>query len=388
MTILSIVMILLVMGAGLYAADRVPGARNWVLGGLAGILGLAGLFVAARSSGPVGYYGGLILCAIGVLLVFHRMKLAFDGTETREPADALDRSSINAGNIVALALLLVGAGTVAFHFLSPWWWTPIASNWGYVDHTIIITFWITGVVFVAIIFFMAYCVYRYRHQEGRRAAYEPENKKLEWWLTGLTTVGVAGMLTPGLFVWDQFVTVPKDAAEFEVLAQQWQFSYRFPGKDGVLGTSDARNINAENPFGLNPGDPHGQDDVLVEGGDLHLPLDKPVKVLLRSIDVLHDFYVPEFRAKMDMVPGTVTYFWVTPTRTGTFDVLCFELCGVGHYAMRSSVVVEEAAAHQEWLDGQPTFASLPAGTGSGSGTEIIPASSVTEVDSTQRDMEP
>jgi cytochrome c oxidase subunit 2 len=196
------------------------------------------------------------------------------------------------------------------------------------------------------------------------------------------------MLTPGLFVWDQFVTVPKDAAEFEVLAQQWQFSYRFPGKDGVLGTSDARNINAENPFGLNPGDPHGQDDVLVEGGDLHLPLDKPVKVLLRSIDVLHDFYVPEFRAKMDMVPGTVTYFWVTPTRTGTFDVLCFELCGVGHYAMRSSVVVEEAAAHQEWLDGQPTFASLPAGTGSGSGTEIIPASSVTEVDSTQRDMEP
>jgi cytochrome c oxidase subunit 2 len=388
MTILSIVMILLVMGAGLYAADRVPGARNWVLGGLAGILGLVGLFVAARSSGPVGYYGGLILCAIGVLLVFHRMKLAFDGAEAREQADALERSSISAGNIVALALLLVGAGTVAFHFLSPWWWTPIASNWGYVDHTIIITFWITGIVFVAIILFMAYCVYRYRHQEGRRAAYEPENKKLEWWLTGLTTVGVAGMLTPGLFVWDQFVTVPKDAAEFEVLAQQWQFSYRFPGKDGVLGTSDARNISAENPFGLNPGDPHGQDDVLVEGGDLHLPLDKPVKVLLRSIDVLHDFYVPEFRAKMDMVPGTVTYFWVTPTRTGTFDVLCFELCGIGHYAMRSTVVVEEAAAHQEWLDGQPTFANLSAGTGSGPGTGIVPASSVTEADSTQRDLEP
>src|SRR3546814_1289399 len=66
---------------------------------------------------------------------------------------------------------------------------------------------------------MAYCVFRYRHQEGRRAAYEPENKKLEWWLTGLTTVGVAGMLAPGLFVWDQFVTVPKDAAEFEVLGR-------------------------------------------------------------------------------------------------------------------------------------------------------------------------
>ena len=104
---------------------------------------------------------------------------------------------------VALALILVAVGSVVFHFLSPWWWTPIASNWGYVDDTIIITFWITGVVFIGIIAFMAYCVFRYRHREGRRAAYEPENKKLEWWLTIGTTVGVAGMLAPGLFVWDQ-----------------------------------------------------------------------------------------------------------------------------------------------------------------------------------------
>jgi cytochrome c oxidase subunit II len=389
MTIISIVVILLAMAAGLYAIDRVPDSRNWVLGGLAGIVGLGGLFLAAGSDGAVGYYGGLALFAIGVLIVFYRVKLTFDEAEKPEHglAHAPEWSSSTTKNLVALALVLVGAGTVAFHFLSPWWWTPIASNWGYVDDTIIITFWITGVVFVAIIFFMAFCVYRYRHQEGRRAAYEPENKKLEWWLTGLTTVGVAGMLTPGLFVWDQFVTVPKEAAEFEVLAQQWQFAYRFPGKDGVLGTSDSRNINADNPFGLNPSDPHGQDDILVEGGDLHLPLDKPVKVLLRSIDVLHDFYVPEFRAKMDMVPGTVTYFWLTPTRTGTFDVLCFELCGVGHYAMRSVVVVEEVTAHQEWLNGQPTFAKLSAPAGSDAGGEIIPASSAPS-DSAERSLEP
>jgi cytochrome c oxidase subunit II len=388
MTTISIVVILLAIGAGLYAIDRVPDSRNWVLGGLAGIVGLGGLFLAAGSDGAVGYYGGLVLFAIGVLFVFHRVKLAFDEAEAPKHAMGDAPVSERTKNLVALALVLVGAGTVGFHFLSPWWWTPIASNWGYVDDTIIITFWITGVVFVAIIFFMAFCVYRYRHQEGRRAAYEPENKKLEWWLTGLTTVGVAGMLTPGLFVWDQFVTVPKEATEFEVLAQQWQFAYRFPGKDGVLGTSDTRNISADNPFGLNPNDPHGQDDILVEGGDLHLPLDKPVKVLLRSIDVLHDFYVPEFRAKMDMVPGTVTYFWLTPTRTGTFDVLCFELCGVGHYAMRSVVVVEEASAHQEWLTGQPTFAKLSAPAGSETGEEIIPASSAGPADSAERSMEP
>ncbi|MEE8504943.1 MAG: cytochrome c oxidase subunit II [Kiloniellales bacterium] len=242
-----------------------------------------------------------------------------------------------------------------FHFWSPWWWTPIASNWGYIDDTIVITFWVTGAVFVAVVLFMAYCTFRYRYKEGRRAEYEPENKKLEWWLTGLTSVGVAVMLTPGLFVWNQFVTVPEEAAEFEVMAQQWQWSFRFPGKDGVLGTSDPRNINDDNPFGLNPDDPNGQDDVLVDDTEVHLPLGKPVKVVLRSIDVLHDFYVPQFRAKMDMVPGMVTYFWFTPTRTGTFDILCFELCGIGHYAMRGTVVVDEESDFQAWLNEQPTF---------------------------------
>jgi cytochrome c oxidase subunit 2 len=257
--------------------------------------------------------------------------------------------------IVAIGLLAVAVGTVVFHFWSPWWWTPIASNWGYIDDTIILTFWITGVVFIAVVLFMAYCVWRFKYKPEARSLYKPEDHKVEWWLTGLTTVGVAGMLIPGLFVWNQFITVPDDATEVEVFAQQWSWSYRLPGKDGKLGTSNVRLINDDNPFGVDPKDANGQDDVLIDGEDLHLPLNKPVKVLLRSIDVLHDFYVPEFRAKMDMVPGAVTYFWVEPTRAGTFDVLCFELCGVGHHAMRSQVVVESDAAYGTWLAQQTTF---------------------------------
>jgi cytochrome c oxidase subunit 2 len=104
--------------------------------------------------------------------------------------------------VVALILLLVAVGSVLFHFLSPWWWTPIASNWGYIDTTIIITFWITGVVFIAIVVFMAYCVWKFK--EGSQAEYKPENKKLEVWLTVLTSIGVAGMLAPGLIVWNDF----------------------------------------------------------------------------------------------------------------------------------------------------------------------------------------
>jgi len=259
---------------------------------------------------------------------------------------------------VALVLVLIVVGSVLFHLLSPWWWTPIASNWNYIDNTIIITFWITGVVFAAVVLFMAYCVWRFRHKEGQKAHYEPENKRLEWWLTVVTGFGVAAMLIPGLFVWHRFVTVPADAAEVEIVGQQWQWSFRLPGKDGKLGLSDTKLVSTDNPLGLKPDDPNGQDDVIVEAADLHLPVGKPVKMLLRSIDVLHDFYVPEFRAKMDMIPGSVTYFWFTPTRTGTFEVLCAELCGQGHPFMRGTVMVDTEQDYTAWLDQQQTFAQL------------------------------
>lgn len=278
---------------------------------------------------------------------------------------------------LALVLVLVVVGSVLFHVLSPWWWTPIASNWDYIDHTLIITFWITGVVFSAVVLFMAYCVWRFRHREGVRAAYEPESRRLEWWLTVVTAVGVAAMLAPGLYVWAQFISVPKDATDVEVVAQQWQWNFRLPGQDGKLGTSSAKLITADNPLGVNPDDPNGQDDVIVEAADLHLPIGKPVKMVLRSIDVLHDFYVPEFRGKMDMIPGSITYFWFTPTRTGSFEVLCAELCGVGHAFMRGVVAVDSEEDYQAWLQQQSTFAQLSAPDKVGS-AEILGAAVPTQ----------
>ncbi len=267
--------------------------------------------------------------------------------------------------IVVIALVLVTVGTVLFHFWSPWWFTPIASNWGFIDTTILITFWVTGIVFVLVLAFTAYCVFRFRYKEGRKVEYKPEDHKLELWLTGLTTVGVVIMLAPGLIAWNQFVSVPEDAASFEVVGTQWSWKFRYPGKDGVLGTTAVQNISDDNPFGLNPDDPNGQDDILVDDTEMHLPLGKPVQALLRSIDVLHNYYVPQFRAKMDMVPGMVTFFWLTPTRTGTFDILCFELCGVGHYAMKGTVVVESESDFQAWLGEQPTFVESLARGGNG-----------------------
>jgi len=261
---------------------------------------------------------------------------------------------------VSVVLALVIIGSIAFHFLTPWWWTEVASNWGNIDDTIILTFWVTGAVFCAVCLFMSYCVWRFRYSEDRKSEYKPENSKLEWALTILTTLGVCALLAPGLIVWNKYVTVPDGASDIEVMAQQWYWNYRLPGEDGVLGLTDLRNIDDENPFGINFDDPNGLDDILIQGDDLHILMDQPVKINLRSIDVLHDFYIPQFRAKMDMVPGVVTYYWFTPIRTGDFEILCMEYCGTGHYAMRGRVLVDEQKDYAEWLSEQMTFEEMMA----------------------------
>ena len=168
---------------------------------------------------------------------------------------------------LAVALIVLVVGSLVFHFVSPWTFTPIASNWGMIDSTVDITFVVTGIVFVAVNLFMAYAIIRYRHRDGLKAHYEPENKKLEIWLTVLTTIGVAAMLTPGLFVWAKFVAVPEGAMEIEAIGQQWKWTYRLPGNDGEFGIVDAKLIGTENPFGIDPDDPNGNDDVLVDDRD-------------------------------------------------------------------------------------------------------------------------
>jgi cytochrome c oxidase subunit 2 len=257
---------------------------------------------------------------------------------------------------VAIGIALLVIGSILFHLLSPWWMTPIASNWGSIDHALMITLYICAVAFVALNLFMAWAIWRYRHKPGNRAHYEPENARLEKRLTYWTAIGIAGMLAPGLLAWNKYVTVPDNAAIVEAVGQQWQWSFRYPGGDGVLGSTEISHVTPDNAFGINPRDPYGRDDILVETNELHLPLDRPVKMVLRSKDVLHDFYVPQFRAKMDLVPGIVTYFWMTPTVAGSFDILCAELCGVGHHTMRGTVVVERPAEFDRWLSEQMTFA--------------------------------
>ena len=142
------------------------------------------------------------------------------------------------------------------------------------------------------------------------------------------------------------------------MAWQWGWQYRLPGEDGKLGTTQVININDNNPFGINLDDPYGKDDVLIQSDVINLETNRPVKILLRSVDVLHNWYVPQFRAKMDAVPGIVTYYWFEPNKVGEYEVLCAEYCGVGHYAMRGGVEVQSKENYNKWLSEQETFKDL------------------------------
>ena len=263
---------------------------------------------------------------------------------------------MHAGIIFFLVIL----GSILFHIFTPWYWTDIASNWGSMDDTITLTFWVGGGVFVLVCLFMVYCVFKYSYKEGRKAEYKPEDKKLERILTWSTTLGVAALLAPGLIVWNQFINVPSNAIHVDVMAWQWGWQYRLPGKDGKLGTTSVENIGDNNPFGINLDDPYGNDDVLIQSDKLNLKNNRPVKILLRSVDVLHNWYVPQFRAKMDAVPGVVTYYWFEPNKTGEYEVLCAEYCGVGHYGSIVIVELQDEQNYEKWLDDQETFETFVA----------------------------
>jgi cytochrome c oxidase subunit II len=261
---------------------------------------------------------------------------------------------------LAIILFVITIGSVLFHYITPWTLTELASNWGSMDAMLALSFAVSGIVFVAVTLFVVVAIVRFRHREGHRAEFEPDNRKLEWWLLGVTTIGIVALLAPGLIVYYDFIQVPDDAMEIEVIGEQWRFNYRYPGADGEFGRSHVRFVTSDNPLGLDPDDPAGQDDILVVGGDLRIPSGQPVHVLLRSKDVLHSFFVPNFRAKMDMVPGMVTHFWLTPTRPGRYEVVCAQHCGTNHFNMRGHVSILGQDEFDEWIDQQQTFGELRA----------------------------
>jgi cytochrome c oxidase subunit 2 len=139
-----------------------------------------------------------------------------------------------------------------------------------------------------------------------------------------------------------------DALTVRVVAEQFTWNVHYPGADGRFGPTSPALLAPANPLGLDRRDPAGRDDILLQG-QIHVPVNRPLVILLSSKDVIHSFGVHAMRVKHDAIPGVVTPIWFTPTATGTFDIACSQLCGIGHYRMRGQLIVESDDAFRKFL---------------------------------------
>jgi len=233
-----------------------------------------------------------------------------------------------------------------------WWFPPaISRDAAAYDAQFMRTLIAAGIIFVAAQVALAAIVWYFR--AGRNSAAgdaTPANPRLELFWTVATALLFWGLLALGSRLWSevQFKAAAPDAEVIEVLAQQFAWSFRYPGADGKFGRTDTRFINdaSGNPFGLDDNDPRARDDITT--ATLRVPAGREVKLVLTARDVIHSFFVRELRIKQDLVPGMTILLQFRAELPGTYEVPCSELCGLGHAQMRTTMIVMPAAEYERW----------------------------------------
>lgn len=235
-----------------------------------------------------------------------------------------------------------------------------------IDDLIRVTFIITLIVFVITQILLFWFAFKYQEKDGRKAFYFPHNNKLELIWTVIPAIVLTILVAFGIRHWLRITSeAPKDSMIVEVTGKQFNWIVRYPGKDGQLGRRNFKKIdNATNPLGQDWADSLNTDDIIAP--DLHVVVNKNVKLIIGSRDVVHDVGLPHFRLKMDAVPGIPTTLWFTPTittaemkkKTGNpdfvYELSCDQMCGSGHYSMKANIIVETQAEYDAWIASQPT----------------------------------
>lgn len=237
----------------------------------------------------------------------------------------------------------------------------------FIDRMLKISFWVTGFVFLVTQIALFWFSFKYQGSEKRKAYYYPHNNNLELIWTVIPAIALSVLVGFGLFYWFKITgSAPKDAMEVEVTGKQFGWEFRYPGRDGIFGKKYYKYIDAakNNPVGQIWDDPANHDDIWYEGQPMHLVVNKPVKLIIGSKDVIHDVGLAHFRMKMDAVPGTPTTMWFTPRfttkqmqeKTGNpkfvYEISCDQMCGKGHTGMRGEILVETQEEFDRWIASQ------------------------------------
>jgi len=251
-----------------------------------------------------------------------------------------------------LILFILAGGVVSFIVAAHiWWLPPLASTQGATaDQMFYAILVATGIAFIAVHLFVAIALIRYAAHGRRPAAHWHEHLGAELTWTLAPAAGLVILAILAEIAWAHvFSAPPANAQVVEVTGRQFLWYVRYPGPDGRLARTDGKFISAGNPLGLDPADPDSKTNVVVTN-ELHVVNNRPVQVTVHSLDVIHSFFLPNFRVKQDAVPGRTVTIWFTPARPGAFQIACAQLCGVGHYTMRGNIVVETSqAAFDAWL---------------------------------------
>jgi cytochrome c oxidase subunit II len=244
---------------------------------------------------------------------------------------------------------------ICYFFLGHYWWfpPPISQHGQAYDAQFNATLWVTGVIFFLAQIALGYVIIKFR-DKGGTAKYFHGNNVLEAVWTSATALLFIGLVLAGTRIWAavHFAEAPADALRIEVMGKQFAWAFRYAGPDGKFGRTDLKQINDQggNPFGIDEKDPAGKDDIT--SASIKVPAGKPVLLLMRSRDVIHNFFVRELRLKQDIVPGMEIPFHFQADQIGVYEVPCSELCGLGHHQMRTTLEVMSEANFEKWKQEQ------------------------------------
>jgi len=328
-----------------------------------------------------------------VIVIMQVSKLSELHARIRGEEAVDDRLNRNQGR----AMLLFMLGFLILCVLTAWWWKNYMMGYGphkaasahgdTLDRMFDVTLLFTGIVFVITHIALFYFAWRYKKVKGSRGKHWAHNNTLEVVWSAIPAVVMTYLVIKGLLAWNSVMADvnPEDTSmEIEATGYQFAWHLRYPGADNMIGTRDFKKISAENPLGQDFTDSKNFDDFHPD--EMWLPVGKQVRIRIIARDVLHSFFLPHFRVKMDAVPGLPTYFVFTPTKTTeeyrselrnypeynvpkdptdpeskmiwedfNYELACAELCGRSHYSMRRIVRVVSQEEYDAWLTKQKSF---------------------------------
>jgi cytochrome c oxidase subunit 2 len=259
-----------------------------------------------------------------------------------------------------LALVLITLACIGLFLIHPWWFPAQASAQApALDRGLKTALWLLGGLFVGAQLVLAFFLGSGRGRSSPRNWYGNWRFEIGW------TAAIAAIFfsfsVSGSGLWSRMTLMDKhssaDVTHVEVTGAQFQWYFRYPGPDGVFGRVDPQKFarpDEGNPLGIDPADPAGKDDIV--SPTLVLPVGRLVELDLRAQDVIHSVFIPAMRLKQDAVPGMDIKTHFTPTEIGNYELVCSQLCGLGHYRMKATVHVVSQEDFKKWLKDQASRA--------------------------------